>query len=32
MRSRAQGVDTATTDTKGTVLIKTAAELENYAK
>lgn len=26
------GVDTATTDTKGTVLIKTAAELENYSK
>ncbi|KAF5829991.1 chaperonin complex component [Dunaliella salina] len=28
----AQGVDTATTDTKGTVLIKTAEELENYSK
>lgn len=28
----AQGVDTASTDTKGTVLIKTAAELEGYAQ
>jgi len=28
----AQGVDTATTDTKGTVLIKSAEELENYSK
>ncbi|KAJ9525435.1 hypothetical protein QJQ45_003170 [Haematococcus lacustris] len=27
-----QGIDTSSTDTKGTVLIKTAAELENYAK
>jgi len=27
-----QGVDTASTDTKGTVLIKNATELENYAK
>lgn len=27
-----QGVDTAATDTKGTVLIKNAQELENYAK
>jgi T-complex protein 1 subunit theta len=28
----AEGVDTASTDTKGTVLIKSAAELENYSK
>ncbi|GAX82224.1 hypothetical protein CEUSTIGMA_g9652.t1 [Chlamydomonas eustigma] len=28
----AEGVDTASTDTKGTVLIKNAAELENYSK
>lgn len=28
----AQGVDTSTTDTKGTVLIKSAEELENYSK
>lgn len=28
----AQGVDTASTDTKGTVLIKTAKELEGYAQ
>lgn len=27
-----QGVDTSGTETKGTVLIKSAAELENYAK
>ena len=27
-----QGVDTASTDTKGTVLIKNAEELQNYAK
>lgn len=27
-----QGIDTASTDTKGTVLIKNAEELENYAK
>mmetsp|Transcript_9099 Transcript_9099/g.15863 ORF Transcript_9099/g.15863 Transcript_9099/m.15863 type:complete len:543 (+) Transcript_9099:118-1746(+) len=27
-----QGVDTSSTDTKGTVLIKSAEELENYAK
>lgn len=29
---RHQGVDTSTTDTKGTVLIKSAEELENYSK
>lgn len=28
----AEGVDTASTDTKGTVLIKNAQELENYSK
>mmetsp|Transcript_31717 Transcript_31717/g.57630 ORF Transcript_31717/g.57630 Transcript_31717/m.57630 type:complete len:543 (-) Transcript_31717:57-1685(-) len=28
----AQGIDTSNTDTKGTVLIKSAEELENYAK
>lgn len=28
----AQGLDTSTTETKGTVLIKSAEELENYAK
>lgn len=28
----AQGVDTASTENKGTVLIKNAEELENYAK
>ena len=28
----AEGVDTTSTDTKGTVLIKTAQELENYSK
>lgn len=27
-----QGIDTSTTDTKGTVLIKNAQELENYSK
>lgn len=27
-----EGVDTASTDTKGTVLIKSAQELENYSK
>ncbi len=27
-----QGVDTSSTDTKGTVLIKSAEELENYSK
>jgi hypothetical protein len=27
-----QGIDTSSTDTKGTVLIKTAAELEGYSK
>jgi T-complex protein 1 subunit theta len=28
----AQGVDTTGTETKGTVLIKSAEELENYSK
>lgn len=28
----AQGIDTSSTDTKGTVLIKNASELENYSK